>query len=173
MLTKATQWVGFYSRPSFCSIFMHVFHCGVLGLKGDQDLPLLCQWWSEASCAPHGGIRSGGKLFGRADFWTQGMGFILLNTSCWKVTYEQRVLPICIPTRASEEKWKKRNHLPWIFMTWDLLGCEMNPTLRSFAGFGPVYWEQECRPALVPQFVLQTLPCLLGAPSVAKTNVIS
>lgn len=52
MLTKATQWVGFYFRPSFCSVFVHVFHHGVLGSKGDQDLPLLHQRGCEASRAP-------------------------------------------------------------------------------------------------------------------------
>lgn len=56
-------------------------------------------------------------------------------------------------------------------MTWGLPEGEMNPALQSFAGFGLVCWEQEFT-AILFQFVLQTLTCLLGAPSVAQTNII-
>lgn len=57
-------------------------------------------------------------------------------------------------------------------MTWGLLGIEMNPTLRSFACFGP-FCQQEKHRAHPCLSVLQTLVCLLGAPNVAKINVTS
>lgn len=105
MLTKATQWVGFYSRPSFCSVFVHVFHHGVLGSKGDQDLPLQHQWGCEASrasCTEPRCVRltvsppeTARKLrrvgYLEEETW-QGWflnrlkGFVLLSISCWKVT---------------------------------------------------------------------------------------
>lgn len=51
MLTKATQWVGFYSRPTFCSVFVNVFRHGIFGSKRYHNLPLLCWWRIRASCA--------------------------------------------------------------------------------------------------------------------------
>lgn len=115
--------------------------------------------------APQGGIRRGGKLFGRADLWPHCLGFILLNTSCWKVTAEQLVLPISIPSRAREEKWKKKNHLPWIFMTWGLPGGEVKPTLRSLVGL--LRAGEQNQPFSLSLFYRPSC-----APNTAETNVI-
>lgn len=122
----------------------------------------------------HSGSSSGWKTSGRKVLWQDWLlntldGLHLTQHKLLEITAGEQVLPISIVTRAREGKWKKYPGSSWPWASWKVKWIPLSGALQVLVSFAE---SRNSLPPFVSQFVLLTWICLLGAPSLAQTNII-